>query len=218
MAFDDIVRVADLKSRASRWQRVQREVAAQDGDVLRLFDHFKPGVPEIAALLPTRWAQRLLAWDQRRQARGLEPWALPVALASHSLTGLLALRLLAAAKGQRRRGSRFATEQQLIERWLAGITQCLKTNPALGLEIARCGQLIKGYGSTNERGKHHLLHVLEHLAPQGSAPAVAAVRRAALADDSGQQLDQALVAHGAPPRPLQAQPIRWMPRPRKPTI
>jgi indolepyruvate ferredoxin oxidoreductase beta subunit len=216
MAFDDIVRVADLKCRASRWQRVQREVAAQDGDVLRIYDHFKPGVPEIAALLPTRWAQRLLAWDQRRQARGLEPWALPVALASHSLTGLLALRLLASAKGQRRRGSRFATEQQLIERWLAGITQGLKTDPALGLEIARCGQLIKGYGSTNERGKHHLLHVLEHLAPQGSASAVAAVRRAALADDSGQQLDQALVAHGAPPRPLQDQPIRWMPRPRKP--
>ena len=52
MAFDDIVRVADLKSRASRWQRVQGEVKAGDDDLLKLYDHFKPGVPEFAALLP----------------------------------------------------------------------------------------------------------------------------------------------------------------------
>ncbi|MBA2676756.1 MAG: indolepyruvate oxidoreductase subunit beta family protein, partial [Ramlibacter sp.] len=48
MAFDDIVRVADLKSRAARAARVQREVKARDGDLLRVYDHFKPGLPEFA--------------------------------------------------------------------------------------------------------------------------------------------------------------------------
>ncbi|MCX6588737.1 MAG: hypothetical protein NTX13_19400 [Acidobacteria bacterium] len=37
MAFDDIVRVADLKSRASRWQRVAREVKLQEDDLLNLY-------------------------------------------------------------------------------------------------------------------------------------------------------------------------------------
>lgn len=219
MAFDDIVRVADLKSRASRWQRVQREVKAVDGELLRVHDHFKPGVPEFAALLPPAWADRLQRWDRRRVAAGREPWALPLAIPSHSVFGLLALRTLASLRGQRRRGSRYATEQALIERWLSGVTQGLADSAALGLEVARCGRLVKGYGSTNERGKHHLLHLVDHLARPGTndrpgdaarrAQAVAAVRQAALADDTGQQLDQTLIAHGAPPRPLVAQPIRW---------
>jgi indolepyruvate ferredoxin oxidoreductase beta subunit len=222
MAFDDIVRVADLKSRASRWQRVQREVGASEGELLRVHDHFKPGVAEFAALLPQRWADALQRWDRRRVQRGREPWALPLAIGSHTVFGLLALRGLAALKGQRRRGSRFAVEQALIERWLAAVQRGLTERADLGLEIARCGRLIKGYGSTNERGKHNLLHLIDHLAwatavgdAASRAEAVAAARAAALADEAGQSLDQTLVAHGAPPRPLVAQPVRW--HRRKPT-
>jgi indolepyruvate ferredoxin oxidoreductase beta subunit len=88
----------------------------------------------------------------------------------------------------------------------------------LGHEIALCGRLIKGYGATNERGKDNLLYVLDHLAaaadPQAAAQGIAAARAAALADDAGKALDATLMAHGAPARPVKAQPIRWMPRPR----
>lgn len=219
MAFDDIVRVADLKSRAGRWRRVQREVGLAEGELLRVYDHFKPGVPELAALLPARWAAVLRRWDARRVARGQAPWALPLRVASHSVAGLLALRTLAALKGWRRHGSRYAEEQALIARWLAAVERGLAEHPALGLELARCGRLVKGYGSTHERGRQHLLHLVDHLAfhpPVGDAvqraAAVAAARTAALADEGGRQLDQTLVAHGAPARPLVAQPIRWHPR------
>ena len=186
MAFDDVVRVADLKSRASRWARVAREVRAGPDDVLKVYDHFKPGLPEIAGLLPAALARRLLAWDVRRVARGREPWALPVKLRTHTVTGLLALRALAALRRLRPLGSRWALEQALIERWLAGIQASLPRHPGLGLEIARCGRLIKGYGSTNERGKEALMHVLVHLSQgpdaQAAAAAVRAAREAALAD------------------------------------
>src|SRR6476660_1305990 len=70
MAFDDIVRVADLKSRASRWSRVKGEVKLGDADLLRLYDHFKPGVPEFAALLPPAFAGKLVAWDRKRVSDG----------------------------------------------------------------------------------------------------------------------------------------------------
>lgn len=214
MAFDDIVRVAALKLRRSRAERVRREVAARPDEIVKVFDHFKPGVPEFAALLPGPLAQRLSAWDARRQARGLAPWALPLKLGTHGLRGVLALRLVASLKGQRRRGSRFAVEQALIERWLAALERGLHEDAALGHEIADCGRLIKGYGSTNERGKHNLLHVIDHLAV-GTKPAaeraaaIRAAREAALADEGGQALDRTLVAHGAPPRPLKPQPIRF---------
>jgi indolepyruvate ferredoxin oxidoreductase beta subunit len=124
---------------------------------------------------------------------------------------------VAALKGQRRRGSRFALEQQLIERWLGAVERGTREHPALGLELARCGRLVKGYGSTNERGKENLLHLIDHLAftpkpPHERAQAVRAAREAALADDAGRAFDQALAAQGVAVRPLREQTIRWYKR------
>ena len=218
MAFDDIVRVADLKSRASRWQRVRGEVKIAEADLLKLYDHFKPGVPEFAAMLPPSFANRLVAWDRKRVAAGKQPWALPLKIGTHSVFGMLALRTLAATRGLRPLGSRFAIEQQMITKWLQGVVQGTQRDWQLGHEIALCGRLIKGYGATNERGKENLLHVLDHLAHGGraeeAAKAVRAAREAALADDAGKALDAALVQHGAPPRPVKAVPIHWVRKPR----
>ncbi len=224
MAFDDIVRVADLKSSADRWRRVHGEVKAGADDLLQVYDHFKPGAPEFAALLPARLAARVTRWDRQRVARGKAPWAMPLKVGTHSVFGMASLRLLASLKWLRVRGSRYATEQALIEQWLAGVVRGTEQHWALGHEIALCGRLIKGYGSTNERGKDNLMHVLEHLATGASFPskesraaAVAQAREAALADEAGKALDQTLVQHGAPARPVKAQPIRWMDNPhRKP--
>ncbi len=220
MAFDDIVRVADLKSRARRWQRVQGEVKAGSDDLLKVYDHFKPGAPEFAALLPNKLAQRVLAWDRRRVARGKDSWALPLKIGTHSVGGMIALRTLASLKWLRPLGSRFATEQALIEQWLAAVVAATRRHWSTGHEIALCGRLIKGYGSTNERGKDNLLHIVEHLATVDSfdsdeearAKAIAAARSAALADDAGRALDQTLLQHGAPARPVKEQPIRWVKR------
>jgi indolepyruvate ferredoxin oxidoreductase beta subunit len=221
MAFDDIIRVADLKSRASRWDRVTQEVKAKEGDVLKVYDHFKPGVPEMAALVPQGLANKLLRWDRARVAKGQAPWALPIKVARHALWGMASLRLLASLRVLRPLGSRYATEQALIEEWLSGIEAATRQSPALGLELARCGQLIKGYGSTNERGKDNLLHILRHVCGAASklplveqVAAVARIRQAALQDEAGQALDQALLQHGAPARPVKEQPVLWMKNPR----
>jgi indolepyruvate ferredoxin oxidoreductase beta subunit len=223
MAFDDIVRVAELKGRASRFERVRAEVKAAPGELLRIRDHFKPGVPEFAAMLPASWAQALQRWDARRVARGELPFALPLALPSHSVRGAIALRVLGGFKRLRRWGSRYGVEQALIARWLVAVERGLDEDSALGLQIARAGRLIKGYGSTNERGKHHLLHIVDQLAfapAVGDAAArgraVDAALTAALADDAGKKLDATLVAHGAAPRPLVAQPIGFYARGKRP--
>ena len=219
MAFDDIVRVADLKCRAARRERVRREVKVGDGELLRVYDHFKPGVPEVAALLPRRLAEALTRWDRRRQARGRAPFAWPLKVGTHSVAGFATLRVLASLRGLRRRGVRFATEQALIERRLDAVVRGTAEDWVLGHELALCGRLIKGYGSTNERGKANLLHVVDHLAaPTPSrrsalrAEAIAAARTAALADEAGTALDKVLVEHGAPTRPPAESPIRFVRR------
>ena len=234
MAFDDIVRVADLKSRASRWQRVRMEVKAKTDDVLKVYDHFKPGVPEFAALLPKVFALPLLRWDRQRSARGLSPLALPIKVGTHSVIGMVMLRALASFKWLRVLGNRYAEEQAMIDAWLKALVRGAQEDVNLGLALAQCGQLIKGYGTTNERGRDNLLHILRHLAPhdvsvdssarnaetsrdsqahlQKRINAINDARNAALRDAGGIALDQALRAHGAPIREVKAQPIRWMAR------
>lgn len=217
MAFDDIVRVAHLKLAAGRMDRVRRETGARDDEIVKVYDHFKPGVPELAALMPQALATRLLAWDRRRVATGREPWSLPLKVGTHGLRGALALRAVAALKGQRRRGSRFALEQELIGQWLAAVERGAREHWALGHELAQCGRLVKGYGSTNDRGKENLLHILRHLASgplSGSqrAASVRAAREAALADEAGHKFDQTMRAHGAPARAPKEQVLRFYKR------
>ena len=215
MAFDDVVRVADLKSRASRFARVRREVGAGGSDVVRIIDYMKPGLPEFSALLPPGFAARLATWDRRRQARGRRPFALALTLRTDGVTGFLALRTLSSLRWLRRRGARYAAEQAGIERWLSALVTAAAHDWRLAHEIALSARLVKGYGATNERGKENLLHILTHLANgNGSATerarAIRDAREAALADEAGTALDKTLAAHGAPPRPVKAQPIRWM--------
>ena len=60
-------------------------------------------------------ANRLLRWDRARVANGQAPWSMPLKVARHALWGMTSLRLLASLRVLRPLGSRYATEQALIE-------------------------------------------------------------------------------------------------------
>ena len=217
MCFDDLIQVADFKSRASRFERVGKEVKRDPGDLLKIYDHFKPGIPELASLLPTSASRALLAWDRARQSRGNSPLSLPLKIAAHSVLGLLMLKVLAACKVFRPWSARFADEQVLIEDWVSRVVAGTRESLQLGFEITLCARLIKGYGSTHERGRENFSHIMAHLAAGGAfvdatsrAKAVSLAREVALKDEAGAGLDLTLKTLGAPPRAPRLQPIRWM--------
>ncbi len=56
MCYEDVIRVADLKTRGSRFERVREEVQAKPHEPVHIVEFLKPGVDEFTALLP-----RLLA-------------------------------------------------------------------------------------------------------------------------------------------------------------
>jgi hypothetical protein len=69
MTYEDTIRVADLKIRASRFARVREEAQVADGQILEIAEFFHPRTQEIADTLPagagrwlmrTGWARRLL--------------------------------------------------------------------------------------------------------------------------------------------------------------
>jgi indolepyruvate ferredoxin oxidoreductase beta subunit len=209
MAFDDVIRVADLKSRAARYARVAAESGARTGDLLHIADHLKPGVVELAGLLPAALAKPLLAWEARRQLGGAAPLARPLNLRADSILGFLTLRLLGALRPLRRIGQRYAEEQELVEHWLAAVEAA--PSLAVALELALCARMVKGYGATNERAKENFRSIINSLKSSDPA-AIRRAREAALAEDSGAALDAALSQAGAPPRAAKAVPVRWIKR------
>jgi indolepyruvate ferredoxin oxidoreductase beta subunit len=209
MSFDDVIRVADLKCRAARYARVAAESGARADDLLRIADHLKPGLVELAGLLPATLADPLLAWESRRRQRGATPLAWRLNLRADTILGFLALRTLATLRPLRRIGMRYAEEQALIEQWLAAVEEASSLDVAQ--ELALCGRLVKGYGATNERAKESFRSIMNHLKSSDPA-AIRRAREAALAEESGTALDAALTHAGAPPRTVKAVPVRWVKR------
>ena len=215
MCFEDLIRVADLKTRASRMQRVRAEVGAAPDEPLHIIEFLKPGLDEICGMLTPGLGRRLHAWALRR---GLEHKLSPgLHLKTSSVFGFLLLRATASLRFWRRHSARYAEEQQLIERWLAAVLLAAGRSPELACEIALTARLIKGYGDTNMRGKASFKRILDHLVEgpavsgdQARAQAIGQAREAALADAQGRGLDQVLGRHGIAPQPLRAVPIRFM--------
>ncbi len=197
MSYEDIVRVADLKTRRSRFERVRREVGAKPGEPVVVIDFLKPGLEELASMLPPTLGRRLVAWAERRGK--LDAYNVGMHLKTSGALGYALVRALAWLKPWRPRSMRFADEQQLIERWLAHVREAAARDPGLALEIAECARLVKGYGETHRRGKANFLALLEALVdnpasapPQEQAAAVRRAREAALADPEGKALGTAL--------------------------
>jgi indolepyruvate ferredoxin oxidoreductase, beta subunit len=199
MSYEDVIRVAQLKSRPERFDSLRAETRAKPGEPVHITEFFKPGVAELAAVLPPRLGAALEGWARRRGlASGLH---LPLRFKSSSISGYVGLRLLAALKGWRRRSHRFAQEQNRIERWLDAMARAAPRAPELAREIALCARLLKGYGDTHARGLANFSAILDRvIEPALTRPdpnlaaRVRRVREAALADPEGAALRDAIAA------------------------
>ncbi|HZE60859.1 MAG TPA: indolepyruvate oxidoreductase subunit beta family protein [Burkholderiales bacterium] len=218
MCYEDVIRVADLKTRRSRFERVRGEVQAKPHEPVRIIEFLKPGVDELTAVLPRFLARAVKALAQ------VSGFADKLNIGMHvkttSVSGFLALRFLAWLRPLRPLTSRWHEEQALIGRWLAAIATAAKRDVGLALEIALCGRLIKGYGDTHRRAKGNFLRILDTLV-EGDAlsddrariEAIRKAREAALADPEGRKLELSLETHGIAPLPPKPKPVKFMRRP-----
>lgn len=195
MAYDDVIRVADLKTRARRFDRIRGEMRVKDGNVLHLTEFFHPRAAEIVGLFPARlgakveadpkWMARLTRWfDKGRRLR------------TDSLRAFLMLHVLGGMKGWRRRTLRHAQEQAHLARWLERALAEVPRNYDLGVELIRCRRLIKGYSDTHSRGLSKFDRVLDATLSIAHRPDAAdwcrRLREAALKDEEGKALDGAI--------------------------
>jgi indolepyruvate ferredoxin oxidoreductase beta subunit len=203
MSYEDVMRVADLKSRETRIQRVRRESRAASHEPVRITEFLNPGIEEFTTVLPAGIGQRLQRWaNQHNLSRRLH---LPMHVRSDTVWGMMRLRFLARLKTRRRKSYRYVIEQDRIERWLEAIIKALSITPDLALGVVRCGRLIKGYSDTRERANRNFDQLFEQIVTPALAGTIDPARAAnwlqtgfgaALADDEGKAL--ATVLHKGP--------------------
>jgi indolepyruvate ferredoxin oxidoreductase beta subunit len=197
LSYEDTIRVADLKTRRSRFERVGGEVKLAHDQQLDINEFMHPRLEEIADTLPAPIGRWLLATRWARAC--VEPFTRKGRVVrTSSIRGYLLLYAIASLRGMRRRSLRFQVEHQRIGEWLAAIGKLAPSHSELALELARAQRLIKGYGDTHARGwgnYQRLVAVLPRLqaTPHG-AQQLRDLSQAALADDTGQALEKLLAA------------------------
>ncbi|WP_116474558.1 indolepyruvate oxidoreductase subunit beta family protein [Zobellella maritima] len=198
MAYEDTIRVADIKTRSRRFARLYQEVGINADKVSYFTEFLHPRLEEVAETLPTRlgrwvlrtsWAGRLLEML----------FAGPKKLSTQSLAGFLSLYLVARMRPLRRYTLRDSLEQARINDWLQQLEETVSVDYALACELAVLPELIKGYSKTRERGlgSFNILSAAAR-ALLGSLDRVDIMRQlkaAALESEQGTELSAALSRH-----------------------
>lgn len=195
MAYDDVIRVADLKTRSRRTERVRREVGVREGELLAVTEYMHPRGEEICGLMPAglgAYVERrpkLFAIVDRLVNRGHR-------VRTDRLRGFVMLYVLAGLRPARRRLLRHRVEVAHLDAWLAHVHRVAPTEPALATEVLKCRRLVKGYSDTHARGEAKFDKVLSALplleGRRDGAEWLRRLREAALVDEMGTALDGAL--------------------------
>ena len=203
MAYEDVIRVAQIKTRQARVDGARMGSGGKPEQVIIITEFLKPGLDEFCSLLPSSLAKPLLDWADRKGKR--DAFNVGLHIRSNTVFGFLMLRMMAGMKFWRRRGHRFGVEQAMMERWLAAVQAAIKCDSAFGREVAELGRLIKGYSDTHRRAQRNFNRLMDTVvapalaaanAPSdyyvNVAAALATARKAALADPEGEALDTTL--------------------------
>mgnify|MGYP001182274487 FL=1 len=195
MVYDDIIRVADLKTRSTRSQRVMAEVGLRGGQALLTTEYFHPRMEEVCGALPAGLGAAIEARPGLVKAlnrvvdRGRR-------IRTDSVLGFGMLWTIAGLRRWRRGILRHKIETRHLQEWLDLATRERAGEYRLGVEILKCRRLIKGYSDTHVRGLSKFDRVLACVpllrAREDAADWLRRLREAALADADGTTLDGAI--------------------------
>lgn len=198
MAYEDIARVSDLKTRPERFERIRDEVQLESGQTLTLTEFLKPRAEEVADVLHQSIGRLIM----RRAKSGKKfPFlGRGIHIRSNGVLGFWMLRLVASLRRIRRRSYRFQNEQAEIEVWLCAMQAALPRRSDVAAALAELPRVLKGYSDTLVRGKSAYRRIMDDIVHPAiaagnedkTADALRAAIAASLEDDTHQKLDHLL--------------------------
>ena len=93
MAYEDVIRVADLKTRPDRLPRIRKDLKAAPDQPVVVVDFLKPGLEEFCSVLPGFLARPLLGWAGRHNK--LDSFNVGLHITTSGILGYGLLRLMA---------------------------------------------------------------------------------------------------------------------------
>jgi indolepyruvate ferredoxin oxidoreductase beta subunit len=172
MTYEDAIRVADLKTRRGRFERIRRENAVPAGSVLVVTDYLKPDLDELYGILPAAIGGPIARWAERRWPDGRPTIGQHVR--TTTVLGFLRVWLLARLRGLRPASLRRQREFALMGHWEETVLAAAPLDESLACEVAELGNVVKGYGEVRRRLSGALARFLDDTA----RPAIEADRRA----------------------------------------
>jgi indolepyruvate ferredoxin oxidoreductase beta subunit len=156
MGYEDILRVAQLKTKPGRLARIRQEVAAKPGEPVTVEDFLSPSRDQLVEILPPHIARFLPGGTGSG-----DPFGRHLRWRTFSPFGFVAMRFLAALKPLRPRAAGFAKNQQAIETWLAVVRGTARVDYALACDVAGLAVWARGYGNVRARGLSQMAAVLK---------------------------------------------------------
>jgi indolepyruvate ferredoxin oxidoreductase, beta subunit len=195
MAYDDVIRVARIKTDVDRFARVNDEVKVQPDQILKITEFMHPRAEEVCGMLPARlgrWIEgkpKLFKALDRLVNRGRK-------VRTDGVFSFSMLYIIGGMRRFRRRLLRHEVEQKHIVAWLDNVERVIPHNYDLAVEILRCQRLIKGYSDTHARGESRYGRVMSALSRlerrDDGADWLRRLRESALKDEDGKALEGAL--------------------------
>jgi indolepyruvate ferredoxin oxidoreductase beta subunit len=186
MTYEDAIRVADLKTRRGRFERIRREQGAPEGAVLVVTDYLKPDLDELYGLLPVSIGGPIARWAERRWPQGRPTIGQHVK--TTSVLGFLRVWLLARLRWLRPLSLRRQREFALISRWEEAVLTAARLDESRGGEVAELATVVRGYGEVRRR----LFAATERFLVDTVLPAIESDRRSA----RGYERSTAIVREG----------------------
>jgi indolepyruvate ferredoxin oxidoreductase beta subunit len=195
MSYDDIIRVADLKTRGPRFNRIREEMGVEGAQLVQLTEFFHPRADEIVSLFPAKMGARWEA-NPKRMALLNRLFNKGRRLRTHTLRSFLMLHFLGGLKGYRMKTLRHAVEVAHLKNWLDRSLAVLDQDYALAVEMLKNRRLVKGYSDTHARGLTKFAMVMGAvdllLGRDDAAEWMARLREASLQDPEGKALEGAI--------------------------
>jgi len=199
MAYDDVIRVADIKTRSGRFAKFRDTVKAEEGQVVNVSEYMHPRLQEICEIMPAGIGKFVLNNRLINKIFG-RFFSRGRRITTTKLGGFILLYLLGRQSWMRPFSMRMKQENDRIELWMTEVSKLANSNYDAALEFAGLQRLIKGYGDTHHRGLHNyglIYQAYETFKDQADcAEQLKRLKEAALKDENGVALAEALSVSG----------------------
>ncbi|MFT5137990.1 MAG: indolepyruvate ferredoxin oxidoreductase beta subunit [Arenicella sp.] len=189
MSYEDTARVAQIKTRGARQEKIRLEVKADTDQIFHVTEFFAPRLEELCQPLPAGIARSILASPTCRKLAS--PFTRGKRLRTDTIFSFVLLRMMAFTRKWRRISFAYQDEHKLINSWLEQIKAYAGSDSKAAVEVAKCARIVKGYGKTRERGTEQITQILELCSNRRlSASDISSLGSGALDDDVGESFDQ----------------------------